>query len=59
MESNRQLNSMQKVRKKRMSETKERREKLNVLLSNGVTDIYLLSAKLGVKPSTVKKYLKS
>jgi len=59
MESNRQLNSMQKVRKKRMSETKERREKLNVLLSNGVTDIDLLSAKLGVKPSTVKKYLKS
>ena len=50
---------MQKVRKKRMSETKARREKLNVLLSNGVTDIDLLATELEVKPSTVKKYLKS
>jgi len=59
MESNRQLNSMQKVRKKRMSETKARREKLNVMLSKGVTDINLLATELEVKPSTVKKYLKS
>ena len=50
---------MQKVRKKRMSETKARREKLNVMLSKGVTDINLLATELEVKPSTVKKYLKS